>query len=178
MGTSSVSEQRIGYRMTHLGVAPCPRIHPGTPGRQQGFTLIELMIVLAIIATLAAMAIPVYSEFITQVRIKRAIIELRMIADELDEFAAARGDYPKNLSEIGRHIKDPWGREYRYLSHKGLKGKGSVRKDKSTNPINTDYDLYSIGKDGKTALPLTSAHGRDDVVRGLNGKYYGLGKDF
>ena len=44
---------------------------------------------------------------------------------------------------------DPWGRPYVYtdLSQKGSKGK--ARKDGKLNPINSDFDLYSLGEDGR-----------------------------
>jgi len=55
---------------------------------------------------------------------------------------------------------------------------GQVRKDKSLHPLNTDYDLYSMGPDGQTAKPLTSSKSQDDIVRANNGGFVGLGKDY
>ena len=53
-----------------------------------------------------------------------------------------------------------------------------MRRDKSTNPINTDFHLYSMGGDGATSRQLTSNTGRDDVVRANDGNYFGLGSNF
>jgi prepilin-type N-terminal cleavage/methylation domain-containing protein len=48
-----------------------------------GFTLIELMIVTAIIATLAALAVPMYSEYVKRAKIARAIAEIHTVQTEI-----------------------------------------------------------------------------------------------
>jgi general secretion pathway protein G len=48
-----------------------------------------------------------------------------------------------------------------------------MRKDKNLVPINTDFDLYSLGKDGESVGPLTAIPSRDDIVRANNGSYIG-----
>ena len=40
-------------------------------------------------------------------------------------------------------------------------------------PINTDYDLYSMGKDGQSAPALTAQKSRDDIIRANDGAYIG-----
>ena len=51
--------------------------------------------------------------------------------------------------------------------------RGQARKDHDLVPINTDFDLYSQGPDGRSAPPLTAAMSRDDIVRANNGRYIG-----
>jgi general secretion pathway protein G len=46
------------------------------------------------------------------------------------------------------------------------------------HPINSDYDLYSIGKDGESVAPLTAKKSWDDVIRAADGAYIGLAKGF
>ncbi|MEJ2180091.1 MAG: hypothetical protein P8Y28_06530 [Gammaproteobacteria bacterium] len=58
------------------------------------------------------------------------------------------------------------------------KNKGSVRKDKNLTPVNSDYDLYSAGKDGLTRLPFTAQQSQDDIVRCNNGSFIGLALDY
>ena len=53
-----------------------------------------------------------------------------------------------------------------------------VRKDKNLVPINTDFDLYSLGKDGLSAGPLTAKDSRDDIVRANNGAFIGRAEDY
>ena len=51
---------------------------------------------------------------------------------------------------------------------------GKWRKDRFLIPLNTDFDLYSMGKDGITNAPLTAEASWDNVVRANNGGYVGL----
>jgi general secretion pathway protein G len=73
---------------------------------------------------------------------------------------------------------DPWGHPYQYLSFSGLKGKGEMRKDKNLVPINSDYDLYSMGPDGESQTPLTAKASRDDIIRANNGGYVGIAENY
>jgi general secretion pathway protein G len=55
---------------------------------------------------------------------------------------------------------------------------GEVRKDRFLVPINSDYDLYSMGPDGESRAPLQAEPSRDDVIRGGDGAFIGLASDF
>ena len=87
--------------------------------------------------------------------------------------------YPQSLAEVGYANRlDPWGSPYQYLNVQTAKGKGQLRKDRFVVPINTDYDLYSMGKDGKSVPPLTAKASRDDIIRANNGAYIDLASEF
>jgi len=58
------------------------------------------------------------------------------------------------------------------------KGRRKQRFDKLAKPLNTDFDLYSMGRDGKTHRNLDSKESLDDIVRALNGQYVGLASEF
>lgn len=75
-------------------------------------------------------------------------------------------------------LRDPWGNPYRYTNIANTKSKGKLRKDKSLVPLNTDYDLYSMGADGASQPPLTAKASRDDIVRANNGDFVGLATDY
>jgi len=45
-------------------------------------------------------------------------------------------------------------------------------------PVNSDYDLYSMGSDGKSRPPFTARASLDDIVRASNGGYVGPVADF
>lgn len=143
-----------------------------------GFTIIELLIVLAIIATLTAIAIPSYISSRNKAKIAMAVSEIKLIEKAILEFCAQRGQLPDSLSDLGLdQFSDPWDRPYQYLridggTTPGLNGKR--RRDKNANPVNSDFDLYSLGRDGATVAQFTGKVARDDIVRANNGRFYGL----
>ena len=57
-------------------------------------------------------------------------------------------------------------------------GVGQMRKDRFKVPINSDFDLYSMGPDGKSATPLTSKNSYDDIIRGSDGAYFGVASGY
>jgi prepilin-type N-terminal cleavage/methylation domain-containing protein len=69
-------------------------------GNQRGFTLIELMIVIAIIGILAAIAIPIYANMQGRARIAKAQSDLRGMHSALVAFSATCGDVPASNPAI------------------------------------------------------------------------------
>ena len=133
----------------------------------QAFTLVELMIVVAIMGTLAAIAIPTAATYIERANYVRALAEIRTIEMDIIDFQIDHNFLPDTLAALGRGlILDPWGNPYQYLNiAAGKNPKGKFRKDRFLVPVNSDYDLYSMGKDGKTSTPFTAKASHDDIVR-------------
>ena len=149
--------------------------------RQLGVQLIELVTVLAIIAILGTIAVPSYNLIMDRAHNSQAEVDIRSIEQSIERFYVSNKRLPNTLAEIGfNNYLDPWDNNYQYLRIYGanLPGKGSLRKDKNLNPVNTDYDLYSMGKDGDSKLPFTTAVSKDDVVRANNGRFVGLAEDY
>jgi len=125
---------------------------------RKGFTLLELLVVLAIIATLVAVVAPSVFRNVGDAKNDAAKSQIEIFALALDSYrldndvypstqqglAALRampvaGDHPRNWR--GPYLRkdvplDPWGRPYVYVAP-GIE-----------NPAS--YDLYTLGRDGKT----------------------------
>jgi general secretion pathway protein G len=146
-----------------------------------GFTLIELLIVLAIIGILSAVGVPMYQSYREKMKINVCMLGIKVIQNAITGYYIQREEYPATLAAAGLDdMRDPWGNPYEYLRIAGLdkKGKGKLRKDRFMVPINTDYDLYSKGPDGKSASALTAKISRDDIIRANDGQFIGKALDY
>lgn len=272
-----------------LRVLPSARSNVPASGRghEAGFTLLELMIVVTILAIVASIGVPQYLSALRTARIGKSKHELVTISHAVDAYAATNnGQLPLTLHQVGFGGKrDPWGTPYCFLNYvdgtgDGLEwaiaagivdpsafqsygGSGSGgggggggggpllpgclallgwsailpqgpviagpdsleaartaanaiaatldravstveidglvdaitkttgfglfvdvpvestrRRDRYMFPLNTDYDLFSLGPDGRTAVSLGETVGLDDVIRANNGGFFGLAADY
>ena len=147
--------------------------------RRAGWTLIELILVTAIMATLAALVAPRLQGALDKAAVAGAIHALQL---ELMQYEEENGAPPASLAAIGRsNLLDPWDNTYQYLNllgGGGGGGGGQPRKDRFLVPINSSFDLYSMGKDGLSTPPLTAKMSKDDVVRANDGGFIGLAENF
>ncbi len=143
-----------------------------------GFSAIELMVVIAIVGLLATVALPAYNGYVKKAEINQSANDLQSIALLIMNYQLSNNQLPADLSTIKMDgLKDPWGNPYQYVNH-DTAPPGHRRKDKNLVPINSDFDIYSSGEDGKSSPPLTAKHSRDDIVRANNGGYIGLAEKY
>jgi general secretion pathway protein G len=131
------------------------------------------MVALAAGLLLASIAIPAFTGYVNRARVARAVGDIGGLSLALYRWQLNTRSFPATLAEAGLGGSDPWGNPYRYLRIAGA-NPGQLRKDRNLVPINTDFDLYSMGPDGDSAAPLAAAKSLDDIVRANNGAYVGV----
>jgi general secretion pathway protein G len=124
-------------------------------GRRAGLTLVEMIVVLAIIAVVAVLIVPNVIGRPDEARVTVAKTDLKTVATALRMYRLDNGDYPTTDQGLQALVErptappapraypaepylaelpqDPWGRDYVYRSP----GQGGA------------YDLFSLGKDGE-----------------------------
>jgi general secretion pathway protein G len=134
---------------------------------------------MAIVATLLTIAIPAYKNYSDAKDVALAKQEIIEISSAIDRYFASQSRFPDSLADVSMHNKtDPWGNLYIYLNLSDPSLTGNPRKDGKLHPVNSDYDLYSTGKDGLSKPPFNNSKSRDDIVRANNGKFIGLAAEY
>ena len=147
--------------------------------KARGFTLVEIIIVLAVVGVLLSIAVPAVESYIDRSRVAQSAMDIDGMQDTIKKYRLANGALPGVLNDAGLGGKlDPWGRPYEYYNLSTKTGNGQPRKDKKLAPLNSDYDLYSVGRDGQTQSSLVNAASRDDIVRARDGGFIGLAQEF
>lgn len=156
-------------------------MHQSRRGDPRGFTLVELLITISVIAILVSIAVPKFQHSAETDRMVQVTEDIRAIAFQIDLHEAIHMELPDSLP-VSRI--DPWGHPYRYTKFardtnaKRSRDHSEKRKNKFLVPINTDYDLWSMGPDGASQLPLQSKTSRDDIVRANDGHYIGPAAEY
>lgn len=160
-----------------------------------GFTIIEVTIALFIAGILIALAIPSYNNYIDRSRNKLGVKNIRLLENAVKQFEIENMRLPNSLSELGQidlldydmnprrqfaPFLDSWGNPFQYLNlaNDNPPAYPNARRDRANKPLSLDYDLYSMGADGRTAKPVNSNFGKDDIIRANSGAYVGLGENY
>lgn len=131
---------------------------PGPAWRHAGFTLVELLVVLAILGLLVGIAVPQLFKYFSRAKVDAANVQIATIASGLDLFLLDVGRYPTQEEGLRALVKappnlpqwngpylahpeilvDPWGRPYVY---------------RVPGENNAAYDLYTLGPNGDATGP-------------------------
>jgi general secretion pathway protein G len=147
------------------------------PLRNSGFTIADTLLTMALLAISAGAAVPRVATHLEETRAARAAEDIHRIEAALKEYRDQHHELPDSLEQLPfPYLLDPWGRPYEYVNFatRGL----SEQRYFHNLPLNSDYDLYSRGADGRTDIALNAASAADDVVRGRDGEFVGLATEF
>jgi len=138
------------------------RLEQRRPDGEAGFTLIEMLVVITIIAMIMALVAPRVLNYLSESKMKAAKIQIESFGSALDLFYLDEGHYPTTSEGLAALVQRPensptWNGPY-------LKG-GFVPNDPWGNPYayrspgeHGPYDIVSYGPDGqKAGLDSTSA---------------------
>jgi general secretion pathway protein G len=137
----------------------------------------DVIAVLALALIGASFAIPAFTGYVERSRVARAVSDIGTVSLKLHQWQRSGRTLPQTLAEAGITAVDPWGRPYVYLRAADA-SRSQLRKDGELVPLNSDFDLYSLGPDGISALALPAAPSRDDVVRAANGAFIGVAANY
>jgi len=172
-----MSRARRGHKDAPL--IRCSRWRPAR-ARDRGFSLLELMVAVIVVAMLAGIATPTYQKIVERQKVAACIADLRKLGSAIEKYRLAHNHaLPGTLDEFsGPTSIDPWGRPYRYLGFDSSDAKKSIRKDHNLHPLNSDFDLYSVGPDGNSVAALTAKASRDDIIWARDGRFIGKASEF
>ncbi len=120
--------------------------------RPAGFTMIELLVVITIIAILGAVAVPRFMKNPEKARLSRAQLEVNMLQMQANAFQLDNGKPPGSLQDLVEYFeegkfpaKDPWGGEYVMEQSKdGVRVK-CPNLDAKSGPVRGDGQIGSSG---------------------------------
>lgn len=68
-----------------------------------GFTLIEIMVVVAIVGLLAAFAVPIYQQYVARAQVADGVSLARRVRAAVEEYVVDKGTFPSDTTELARY---------------------------------------------------------------------------
>jgi prepilin-type N-terminal cleavage/methylation domain-containing protein len=136
--------------------------------RSQGFTLIEVMVVVAIIGILAAIAFPSYRTYVIKAQVSEALLEIGKVKTDLSVFYSLNGRFPVNATEREPFEIQP-GDNHSSIRRLALNGVGACNANAGCAGTRIEVMLQrsvynGVGGDANSQLRLEGRGGPDGAV--------------
>jgi general secretion pathway protein G len=146
-------------------MAPNPSaLRAPVPAHERGLTLVEMIVVLAIIALVAALIVPNVIGRPDQARVTTTQADLRSMSAALKTYRLDNGDYPSTAQGLAALVTKPTGdpvpqnwQAGGYLERLPADGWGRPYAYRSPGENGAGFELVSLGRDGKPGGEDTSA---------------------
>jgi type IV pilus assembly protein PilA len=136
---------------------------------QKGFTLIELMIVVAIIGILAAVALPAYQDYTVRAKVSEIVLAASSAKNDLIEAATAASKMPATASFTPASQTSKWVKEVTYVGTDDNVGTVVVEGNTDTNLANKFLSMKGTLSGGQIAW--VCAGGKSDASSPIAAKY-------
>ena len=126
---------------------------------KQGFTLLELLVVIVIVGLMSTVALPLYESYALRAKTTDATTDMLRIQMAIDRFESDNFHLPDSLVDVGmQNLLDPWGHTYVYERKVDVDetidletiSDGQIRVFKNLNLVQIGYHLFSPGPQGNT----------------------------
>ena len=122
----------------------------------KGFTLIEIVILAAIAAILAALSVPTYELLTTRARVTAAVSQLHRLGSAEAKFYRKNGRFPAKLAELDNHEKNGSAQSFAYLQ--------AVRLDRNGRLVGVlDAEHLALVSAGRNEIALVPKPAKLDI---------------
>ena len=124
---------------------------------QKGFTLIELMIVIAIVGILAVVALPAYQDYTARAQVSEAIVLAEGQKAAVAEYYATNGVFPTSNEEAG--VAAATNITGKYVSQVAVGAKGVITATMKDSGVNSDIKGGTVSLEPGVATVTTGGSG-------------------